>query len=29
MLAVVGAVFFVQLFVGGLNLVLVGVGVGG
>src|SRR5205085_12675337 len=28
MLAVVGAVFFVQLFVGGLNLVLVGFGVG-
>ncbi|GAC1348381.1 MAG: putative peptidoglycan glycosyltransferase FtsW [Acetobacteraceae bacterium] len=29
MLAVVGAVFFVQLFVGGLNLMLVGVGAGG
>ena len=29
MLAVVGAVFFVQLFVGGLNLALVGVGAGG
>ncbi len=29
MLAVVAAVFFVQLFVGGLNLPLVGVGVGG
>lgn len=29
MLAVVTAVFFAQLFVGGLNLVLVGVGVGG
>ncbi len=29
MLAVVGAVFFVQLFVGGLNIVLVGAGAGG
>ena len=29
MLAVVGAVFFVQLFVGGLNVLLVGVGLGG
>ena len=29
MLAVVGAVFFTQLFVGGLNLLLVGVGAGG
>ncbi len=29
MLAVVGAVFFVQLFVGGLNLFLVGIGAGG
>ena len=29
MLAVVGAVFFVQLFLGGLNILLVGVGIGG
>ncbi len=29
MLAVVGVVFFTQLFVGGLNVVLVGVGLGG
>lgn len=29
MLAVVGAMFFAQLFIGGLNLVLVGVGVAG
>jgi cell division protein FtsW len=29
MLAVVGAVFFVQLFVGGLNVLMVGVGLGG
>ena len=29
MLAVVAAVFFVQLFIGGLNLVMVGIGAGG